>query len=290
MKTPTTPQRAGTAKDHALLGCYDFGRELLRARDLDPVYVLVWEAKLDQELLCHWLLAYWCYYHVGTASWIADPQNSYTGKDRFSDYWPRMYAAAGSKEYPRSAERRHYRGKQALASVEWLEQRGVPLLFRPFLTRRRWTAEDLIAEVMTWDRFGPWVAFKAADMLERLGVCEVDFSDAFAATYESPRKGAEDLWRAEGKRDEDLPPGGVVYWAVCRILQEVRGAMAPPREERLINFQEAETILCKWHSHVNGRYHVGEDVTACYNGLLRFARCKLAQRLLAAGRKGGLWC
>ncbi|MBZ4299837.1 hypothetical protein LAJ56_17985, partial [Streptococcus pneumoniae] len=68
-------------------------------------------------------LAYWCFYHVGTASWIAD---------RSVGYWQRMEKAAGSKEYPRSSERRHFRGGQATRSVAWLKEHGLESLFDGF--------------------------------------------------------------------------------------------------------------------------------------------------------------
>lgn len=83
------------------LNIYQFSRELIASKDLDPVYVLLHEAQLDEARLQLWLLAYFCFYHVGTASWIAD------GK---SGFWERMHIAAASKDYPRSSERRHYRG------------------------------------------------------------------------------------------------------------------------------------------------------------------------------------
>src|SRR4051812_1446277 len=120
------------------LTCYEFGRELLRLNDLDPVYVAVWEARPDWLLgtkLSKWLLAYWCFYHAGTASWICDQD----------DFWLAMFVAADSKDYPRSTERRHFRGKAALDSVVDLRTRGIKVLDQFF--EREMTVADCMRRV-----------------------------------------------------------------------------------------------------------------------------------------------
>src|SRR5262245_42889310 len=106
------------------LSCYEFGRQLILTKDLDPVYVLLHHSKLGTTfpaMLHRWLMAYWCFYHVGTASWI-----TYEGMG----YWERMEQAASSKNYPRSPERRHFRGQNAIKSVAYLKYRGLTALFR----------------------------------------------------------------------------------------------------------------------------------------------------------------
>jgi hypothetical protein len=64
--------------------------------------------------------------------------------------------------------------------------------------------------------------------------------------------------------------------------------MAPPRRERLIGPQEAETILCKWKSYLNGHYQIGEDTESCEKGLKLFPKVEMAGRLLRVGAKK-LW-
>lgn len=295
----------------------EFGKELLRLNDLDPVYVLVWEAMntpgsgFDRRKVYHWLLAYWSFYHVGTASWVTDPlvylPDGRLPKewDRVSgEYWERMGTAAGSKDYPRSSERRHFRGENAKESVAFLLSMGVPRLFHPFfqdqtngVTAR---AEHVMAEVLAWTGFGPWIAFKAADMLERLGLMKIDFEPTSQIFYKSPREAALLLWdECNPGLDPEREPGDVVAWAIGEVLaglkrdpiadRGTRRGLAPPRYERELNAQEAETILCKWGSYRKGHYHIGEDVKACREGLKRFARSRTAQTLLKAGAKGGLW-
>lgn len=260
-------------------GCFDFGRQLIESQDLDPVYVLLYfcpEIYRDQETLERWLLAYWCFYHVGTASWIAS-----------GDYWDRMYAAAGSKEYPRCPERRHFRGQNAIKSVTYLEHRGLASLFRNFtFPVRRRSCGEVMKEVQQWVGFGPWIAFKVADMVERLNLAPIRFGTEDVYLFDSPKKGAERLRESLG---EDVGGGRTETWAVERILAELGDLRAPPRDDRPIGPQEAETVLCKWYSHTKGSYEVGEDTEACRQSLLKFAKVRLCQNLLQAGRKADLW-
>ena len=268
------------------LSVYEFGRQLLDTLDLDPVYVLLWESDLRGDELNRWLLAYWCFYHMGTASWIVD-----AGPRR---YWERMATAAASKEYPRSSERRHFRGKAATTSVAWLEEQGLDNLFHPLIGCDT-TLESVMKYVTTWKLFGPWIAFKVADMVDRLDLGKIEFSTASVFLFDSPRKGAEEAWDRYGEGEK---PANLGEWATKSIREALaaphaadlppRVYLAPPRNERLINGQEVETILCKWKSYLGGHYHIGEDTIACRKSLLRFAKTKTAQRLLKAGN-GGLW-
>lgn len=264
------------------LDVISFGRRLLETNDLDPVYVMVHEAKFEPPLLKRWLLSYWCFYHVGTASWCADSPTT---------FWDRMGTAAGSKEYPRSSERRHFRGANAMAGVEYLRSRGAAYLFRDLETAAaiRGDAADVVEIVKGWKQFGPWIAFKVADMCERLGMMKMKFGTD-VILYDSPLKAAGVLWdELNHGLDPEREPGGVGPWAIDHVLGSLMLMKAPPRYERGVNTQEAETILCKWLSYLNGHYDIGEDVDACRRGLLRFARCGISQRLYAAGRRAELW-
>lgn len=250
-----------------------FGRELIKTRDLDPVYCLLYPHRKD-DWIKNWLLAYWCFYHVGTASWIADQSN----------YWDAMMTAAASSSYPRSSERRHFRAKNAVNSISWLSGRGVYNLFDPLYRCR--TVGDVMKEVQTWVGFGPWISFKVADMLERLDLAKIEFNDGAMFLFDSPQEGARLMWKWNNPMAEI--PSNVGPWAVDTLLGYVSMELAPPGRDRYVNAQEAETILCKWKSYLGGHYHVGEDIEACRAGLLKFSRCRTSQKLLKAGR-GVLW-
>lgn len=260
---------------------------MLETNDLDPVYNVLWEAKLGPVELAHWLTAYWCFYHVGTASWIADG-------DDCPHFYERMRAAASSKDYPRSSERRHFRGENAKRSVEWILKTTVGDLWAEFDTAkeqgRTLTVEGVMKYVGGWVGFGPWISFKVADMLERLGIVNVRFDTGAMFLFDAPREGAAMMREEYGEGEADWPhEDRLGQWAVDSILGELGSFKAPPRYERSINVQEAETILCKWKSHRNGHYTIGKDTEEIRHGLLRFSRTKLCQRLFRAGRRSDLW-
>lgn len=265
---------------------YEFGRKLLETRDLDPVYVLIHQAKFTPIQLRNWLLAYWCFYHCGTASWITEQG------DRFgrNGYWLAMQRAAASSDYSRASERRHFRGIAACDSVQWLQENdSVFAEFDGYAEEGATpTVEDVMSYVKEWKGFGPWIAFKVADMLERLGLLKIDFTDTGSWLYESPLQAAESLWATEHDNEENIPLD-VGNWAIDRILGQLGRLKAPPRYERLINAQEAETILCKWKSHINGHYEVGKDTKEIRHGLLKMGRCGMCQKLLIVGRRCELW-
>ena len=259
-----------------MMDIFSFGEQLLKINDLDPVYVLLWNVKFEPTKLKRWLLAYWCFYHMGTSSWIAHTENG---------YWERFMTAAQSKEYPRCPERRHFRGDNAIKSTTYLKSRGIESLFVPLLRTREQTAEEAMKEVKQWVGFGPWISFKVIDMLERLGLSRITFDTETIFLFDSPKEGAERLYTEFRK---PVINTSIEAWAVEKILSKLGKRKAPPRYEREINGQEAETILCKWKSHTNGKYTVGEDVHSCRKSLLKFATCRTSQDLLKAG-KGKLW-
>ena len=264
------------------LDIFEFGEQLLETRDLDPVYVLLWAADFEHPKLCHWLFAYWCFYHCGTASWIVDQP----------DFWPAMAAAAATAEHPRASERRHFRGQAAIRAVQ--EARGACVTPVDLIQRwgfQVWDSESserlssVMDTVKTLRGFGDWIAFKVADMLERLHMSNIEFkSEDVFYMFDAPRKGAEEMARRHNSDTDD-----VYTWAHDSIIDVLGKFCAPPGYERLINVQEVETILCKWKSHLNGHYHVGKDIAEIKHGLMKYAKVKTSQQLLRAGREEDLW-
>lgn len=263
------------------LDIFTFSRQLIKSNDLDPVYVMLWNSDLmtSRTMLCRWLVAYWCFYHCGTACWIIDQP----------DYWQALAEAAVTKTHPRASERRHFRGQAAVKSVQGL--RGLRLTPDQIVrglghSDERPTASEVMGRVKRMRGFGDWIAFKVADMLERLALCPVLFQpeDVFNM-FDVPRKGAEEMAQRHGPCQ-----GQSVYsWAYQELTAVLGTQTAPPRHERMLNIQEVETCLCKWKSHLNGHYEVGKDIHEVRHGLVRYGRCKSAQMLIRAGRKGGLW-
>jgi hypothetical protein len=264
-----------------LLSPIDFGQQLLTTGDLDPVYIVVWNADLEHKQLKRWLLAYWCYYNCGTSCWIADAPTQ-------DQYWQRMADAAASKEYPRGHERRHFRGELSKRSVAWLFSVGVDRLFDQLCSEPTTTSKETIQRVKTWYGFGDWIAFKVADMLERLGLVKVKFDYESLKLFDSPQEGAErmvDWYLANGLKPHGWQPEGrLTTWAVQTIVEAFKRYPAPPDGDRFFNIQEAETVLCKWKSYLNGHYKIGEDIDAVRESL-KFRPCETSQRFVESFRK-----
>lgn len=268
------------------MSIFEFGRKLIETGDLDPVYTIChhcdWEYDYQEY---NFLLSYWCFYHVGTASWISQDHK---------EFWPRLCEASATSFYPRSSERRHWRGQASIkASLELRSLRLTPYQLIKGLgePKEAPTLPTVMSRVKNLRGFGDWIAFKVADMMERLALCNVQFepSDIFLI-FDAPAKGADAMWLREARGLAITnPPESIPMWAYDMLKAELGYLKAPPRFERFINIQEIETILCKWKSHLNGHYEIGKDIAEVRHGLLKFAKCSLSQKLLKAGKAGGLW-
>ena len=64
-------------------------------------------------------------------------------------------------------------------------------------------------------------------------------------------------------RNEDTAVRDVVLY----LAKVFKWAKAPPSEDRGIELQEIETILCKWKSHMNGHYPLWNDIDEINEGL-----------------------
>jgi hypothetical protein len=237
-----------------------FGEALLETEDLDPIYcALVRTEDLDRRTLNRWLLAYWCFYDAGVASFIAESNSP-------ESFWTWMFEAARNEEetpigtrWKRGAERRHFRGKLALASVEDLHARykSFPEQMAEVCASRSFSGSlrpapapvrKVFSNVKQHVGFGGWIAFKIADMVERVMRCPVDFDEGSVFMFKDPKIGAAMVRERYGVPD-----------AVAYLQKALGGRSAPPLHDRPVGIQEIETVLCKWKSHANGRYYVGKD-------------------------------
>lgn len=262
------------------LGVVEFGRQLVTTEDLDPVYSALEGTQMPPAQMARWLLAYWCYYHVGVACHAAEQS--------VSGFWAVMHRAAANAEptpigtrWPRAAERRHFRGAFAVEAVRRLEHKHRdPYELVMHLGARQGddgvAAADVMRRTKELHGFGDWISFKVADMLERVGRIPVRFTER-EAMYETPTQGAmlaaESWW------------GPNAAWAgpepvLTRLREELKDLRAPPRADRALGLQELETVLCKWKSHLNGHYTVGKDSVEVSHALQAWApRSLLASRM-----------
>jgi hypothetical protein len=160
---------------------------------------------------------------------------------------------------------------------------------------------SLRRKVMELPQFGPWIAFKVADMLERVMNVPIDFTNADVMMFKQPFESAlmvyED-WTQKGKmpamRMTDIKLSTYdekerVQKVAQALLKHFGEWTAPPITEHIgdkprnVNIQEVETILCKWKSHLSGSYPLGNDIRELRHGLEAWlAASPIAVRLYEA--------
>lgn len=246
----------------------DFGEALVKTRDLDPVYCAIHGANLGVEQTSRLLLAYWCFYDLGVASFMSEKR---------SDYWQWMKIAAANEQpkpgggrWPRQPERRHFRGPKCVAAVDYLSRRAPEDWVGDL--RACSTEKQVMEAIQRWPMFGPWIGFKAADMLERCLGAPIQFSENIGLIYSEPRACLDILSDQRGisqQRQYGL------------LLEQLRNYKAPPGHDRCCGPQEVETVLCKWKSHSHGGYSVGKDIREVRRSLALWDNDS-ARRLLQA--------
>ena len=241
-----------------------FGDHLLRSQDLDPVYTMLVNAKLESNTLRRWLLAYAMSYSSGVVSYISEQKGV--------KFWDTMATFATNTEpspiggrWPRGRERRHFRGVAAEKAVAWMRERfpqpedAILHLEAPVSRHRDITCKEVMDRVQEWPLHGPWIGFKMADLLDRVLEVPVEFSGSDVLFFDSPKKAAKQWF--EATRPGVTFKSDVTYvMEACVYLQNVFGQrMAPPNHDRKVALNEIETILCKWGSHMNFHYPIGID-------------------------------
>lgn len=241
-------------QNYKKLGILKFGKLLLNTGDLDPIYIMLWRAKLTPKRLKRWLMAYSMFYHAGVASLLSN----YRG----AEFWDKAYKLAlPESKTPRGSERRHFRGKAAQKSIAYFAKRypkGPEQAIDYLVRHSKGTVDGVVSLVRKrWPVYGSWVGFKLADLLERLQIAPIRFPIKTLTMYSEPTKGAELVAEHMGWNKADESENTIQV--VKHLIRKFEEYKAPPRYERPVNVQEIETILCKWKSHMNGHYPVGKD-------------------------------
>lgn len=251
----------------------EFGRQLLLTGDIDPVYVMLSLAHqngVSPGQTARWCLAYWCLYHTGAASYAAENKNS--REETVDHFWRTLGQAALNTDkgpppvgerWPRGKERRHWRGAQAAESQSQLARR--------YFSKPEGFVQDAqglhqfetVANYVKSHRgFGDWMAFKVADMLEQVFNHPIQFDNAAVFMFKDPKEAALMLWRVKYKQPDGAKPNdpqGIINKVVDYLMDHFKNYKAP-NGTRPVGLQEVETILCKWKSHMNGHYSVGNDI------------------------------
>lgn len=290
-----------SSRSYERLDVVEFGRREIACGDLDPLYIALNKTQMDPQAIKRFLVGYWCTYHVGQAAWLAEHEGP--------DYWAALDVIAANEtpspvggRWPRGKERRHWRGQQAVLSAASLRERYdfpeemVGYISDPAPTGR-WNIGNpcsellmrlpyaMVAERVKEHRgFGDWISFKIGDMLETCLGVPVDFTEAEVFMFADPAKAARMVMMDKMPALRDAVNEGKVRVnqsevnrrVVAWMTKEFEGTLAPHTSNaphaRGVSLQEIETVLCKWKSHMNGHYPVGNDITEIREGLLPWAQ------------------
>lgn len=289
------------SQSYTRLPILDFGRKLFKTMDLDPVYIMLNRAGLDDQQLAKWLLAYWCLYSTGAASYLSDVGTP-------ARYWNVLHKAAENSvaspignRWPRGHERRHWRGSKAVESVARLRERykNNPQGFLNYVatgsadTSFRKAEPTTVGEVMTrvvsHYMFGNWIGFKVADMLETVCGVDVSFDEGHVFMFDDPRKSALLYMQRDVGSDESHPlrkyltaPEKEQIHAVADYLGKKMRSWDAPTGGRKAGIQEVETVLCKHKSHMNGHYPVLNDTIEIRGSLTDWSTVSETAKLLLA--------
>lgn len=279
-------------RNYERLRIEEFGRQLITSGDLDPIYTALVAAEkvgdLGRDQILRWIIAYWCYYSAGVASFLSEKSGE--------EFWHWMMVAARNEEeapaggrWARGHERRHYRAKIAIESVAALQSRyEEPESMARYIAQQEGDSplsfKTVSVRAQEHRGFGPWIGFKIADMLDRVLGVPVGFDEAAVFMFKDPEKAAWMLW---AERNPELannplykPKREKVLHGVAHYLETTfSDLLAPPFDDRPINIQEVETVLCKWKSHMNGHYPLFNDIRDINHGLSPWieAKCDTAR-------------
>lgn len=231
-----------------VMSCADFGHHLLTTGDLDPMYIALTRSNLSSDQMKRWLLGYWSFYHGGVASTISELEGS--------DFWDGMRRAYHEK-WPRGAERRYFRGPKCLEAINQMQKRfPAPEDVVNYMASGN-SFGEIKSKVCEFYLFGDWIAFKIADMSERVLGRSVSTNGCHLEIFKDPRQGAALL--LHGNYTAPLKTHELES-VVLQMESFFRQYPAPPHYDRPVNVQEVETILCKYKSHYKGSYPLYKDI------------------------------
>lgn len=269
----------------------EFGSKLVLTGDLDPIYTMLNASDLPAPTLKRWVLAYWMFYHAGVSSLIAHSKPEH--------FW-RMVWKAQNEKWPRGTERRHFKAENSRKAIEYLQEHfntaedAVKWVSATgHLALSRHLGEDvgqarfreILRRAQTWVGFGPWIAFKMADMINAVLHVPVSFEGSEDTFFDDPVAGAfcvvhqeaGVLWKgpelvvaakANAKSMSGTERTEIVQEATSLLKAGPLGKLrSPTNPDRFLAVQEYETIFCKYKSHLNGHYPPGKDTKEILHGL-----------------------
>jgi hypothetical protein len=246
-----------------------FAHKLFDNEEADPMYYALERADIDVHTRLRFTAAWCTYYHPGVAAVIAEHHDKEFW-DVLSGYYPHS---------PRASERRHFRGNSGLKAIaQWREKFPHP--------------EDMI--LATWgDTFfkvrerckgiaqiGQYFVWKLADVQDRVFKYPCDFTGAENYSPKVPQDAAHMIFK-EMHPEMVINAKELVPYVYNKIIAELQPRNSPPRYDRRINMQEAETVCCVYHQYLGGGYFYGSRTGKAFRRLSEYP-CALSSKLLDA--------
>lgn len=233
----------------------DYATAVIETGELDPVYVMIYNASLVKgqnwaKLFCLHMLMF---YHTGEASAAAEE-----GPDHFYSHILDQYATLR-----RGTERRHYRGRNGLDSLQSVRDYSPhPLDFFDKLHRQQDTPYPLKVFILPTSYlnvrkefgkmkgFGDYFIWKACDYMDRCLDLPIDYRSGLPYIPAGATK-----WAAVTR------PGVPINTVLHDVAKKICKYPAPGVPSRGCSISEAETVLCGLHGYFVSKSHkIGDDI------------------------------
>lgn len=216
----------------------EFAKLLFKLEDADPIYYALARTKISLNQKRRFVVGWCTYYNPGVAAAASEHLSS-----KFYEYLILEYANA-----KRASERRHFRGTAGMDAItSWRERFPEPEGLAQHMVGADYF--EVAAHAKEIKSYGSYFSWKWADLQERVFNLPCSFPPECAKfSPKVPQQGAK-LIRQDW-------PVEKVYKLIVDYMGKA-GFKAPPSYNRLLNFQEAESICCilkqyrhsKWAPH-----------------------------------------
>lgn len=238
--------------------------KLIRTGELDPVYNLVAHARdtLGIDWTQRFCMAHLMFYNVAESIILADVEEEH--------FWFRVLQGVHTR--PRGQERRHYRGFNALSSIDSMRADPPGTVFQVPLAGNNPGLHTVYRNLDTakYLGFGDYFRLKWTDLLDVTFKVDMDYTILPKYLFDGAAKGLESIW-----------PDRPHVESLEEIVDFIKGWADPFQGYRPCGISEAETIACAYRTYyVKTTYKFGWDINNLWTTLLTHGS-KNAPALLA---------
>ncbi len=205
---------------------YQFGREKLAARDIEPRATGVVKLKLGQPTTRRFVFAQSLFDHAGESAMIAE-----AGSEAFWDAAQERFHKG-----KRGGSRSKFRGQRCVDAMRTIQSRFPRI--EDFFDTLRGDFRQVSARIQELPQYGPWCAFMLCDQAERMCKCKVDFSRVRVSDMVGLAVHGAGIAAARLNTSPEA------------LLDDMKRhpwpSFATPMEDRPLNAQEIETLFCDY--------------------------------------------